>query len=223
LYEGNDDENLQSEWEILLGMFDPSDEGVGSSDNKGRANLRNDIEIDLKTMREKTIAYHQLKDFSLYLKDKPNLTAAYRKFLVSCVYFLWCLHVLHMIIPHTNLILQLRYSREATANRAPGQPLVFTAPGRFESAPVGYFNVEVAAIAGRGRGDNDDDNDDDDNDNDDNDDNDDDDNDDGNQKPSDGGIILVPRAERRRDHRGMASVTTTIGNRKRKATGGPAV
>jgi len=126
-----------------------------------------------------------------------------------------------MIISHTILILQLRYSREATANRAPGQPLIFTAPGRFESAPGGYFNVEVAAAAGRGRGDDDDD------DNgyvDDDDDDDDDDNDDGNQKPSGGGIILVPRAERRRDHRGMASVTTTIGNRKRKATvGGPAV
>ncbi len=121
-----------------------------------------------------------------------------------------------MIISHTILILQLRYSREATANRAPGQPLVFTAPGRFESAPVGYFNMEVAAAAGRGRGD------DDDNDNDDSDD-DDDDNKAGNQKPSGGGIILVPRAERRRNHRGMASVTTTIGERKRKATGGPAV
>ena len=126
-----------------------------------------------------------------------------------------------MIISHTNLILQLRYSREATANRAPGQPLIFTAPGRFESAPVGYFNVEVAAAAGRGRGDDDDDEDDN---NDDNDDDGGDDNDDGNQKPSGGGIILVPRAERRRDHRGMASVTTMIGNRKRNATdGGPAV
>ena len=183
-----------------------------------------------------------------------------------------------MILSHTILILQLRYSREATANRAPGQPLVFTAPGRFESAPVGYFNMEVAAAAGRGRGDNDDDDDDggyakrreyrkqkgkriklgpiklvrgggwcdncnaatdgpvvevaaaagrgkgdDNDDDDDNSDDDDDDNDAGNQKPSGGGIILVPRAERRRDHRGMASVTTTIGERKRKATGGPAV
>jgi len=93
-----------------------------------------------------------------------------------------------MIISHTILILQLGYSHEATANRAPGQPLIFTAPGRFESAPGGYFNVEVAAAAGRGRGD-DDDYDDDDDDDDDNTDN-------GNQKTSGGGIILVPRAER---------------------------
>ena len=94
LYERDDDENRQSEWESLLGMFDPGNEDVGSSNNEGRANLRDDIKIDSKTMREKTIAYHQLKAFSLYLDDKPNLTAAYRKFLVSCVYFLWCLHVL---------------------------------------------------------------------------------------------------------------------------------
>ena len=110
------------------------------------------------------------------------------------------------------------YSCEASANRAPGQPLVFTAPGRFES-PGGYFNVEVAAAAGGGGGDdNDDDDDDDDNDDDDDDD---DDNNNGKQKPSGGGIILVPRAERRRDNRGMASVTTLIGDRKRKATDGP--
>ena len=94
LYERNDDENRQSEWRDLLGMFDPDDEDIGSSDNEGQANLRDDIEIDSKVMKERIIAYHQLKAFSLYLEDKPNLTAAYRKFLVSCVYFQWYLHVL---------------------------------------------------------------------------------------------------------------------------------
>ena len=94
LYERDDDESRQSEWESLLDMFYPDDEDMGSSDNEGQANLRDDLEIESKTMREKTIAYHQLKAFSLYLEDMPNLTAAYRKFLVSCVYFLWCLHVL---------------------------------------------------------------------------------------------------------------------------------
>ena len=110
----------------------------------------------------------------------------------------------------------MHYSREATAGRTPGQPMVFTASGRFESAPV-VEDMEVTTAAGGGDDDDDDDNDDDDDD----DDNDDDDyNDDGKQKPSGGGIILVPRAEHRSDHRGMASVTTTIGDRKRKATGG---
>ena len=94
LYERDDDENRQSEWRDLLDMFDPDDEDMESSDNEGQANLRDDIEIDSKVTKERIIAYHQLKAFSLYLEDKPNLTAAYRKFLVSCVYFLWCLHVL---------------------------------------------------------------------------------------------------------------------------------
>ncbi len=59
------------------------------------------------------------------------------------------------------------YSREATANRVPGLPIIFTASGRFESAPV-VENVEVAAAAGGGGDDddNDDDNDDDDDDDD---------------------------------------------------------
>jgi hypothetical protein len=78
--------------------------------------------------------------------------------------------------------------------------------------------VEVAAAA-RGVGGDDNDNDD----NNDDDDNDDEDGDNkGKQKPSGGGVILVPRAERQRDHRGMARVTTIIGgDRKRKATGEP--
>jgi hypothetical protein len=49
----------------------------------------------------------------------------------------------------------VHYSREATANRAPGQPLMFTAPGNFESAPA-VENMEVAAAAGSGGGDSDD-------------------------------------------------------------------
>ena len=45
----------------------------------------------------------------------------------------------------------MHYSREATANRAPGQPMVFTAPGRFESAPV-VENIDVAPATGGGGG-----------------------------------------------------------------------
>ena len=45
----------------------------------------------------------------------------------------------------------MHYSREATANRAPGQPLMFTASGKFESAPA-VENMEIAAAAGSGGG-----------------------------------------------------------------------
>ena len=107
------------------------------------------------------------------------------------------------------------YSREATANRVPGQPLILTASGRLVSTLV-LENVEVAAASGGGGGDDDNDNDDDDNDDDDEDGD-----DEGKQKPSGRGIMLVPRAERHSDPRGMARVTTIIGDRKRKATGEP--
>jgi hypothetical protein len=50
----------------------------------------------------------------------------------------------------------VHYSREATAKRAPGQPLILTALGRFESAPV-VENMEVAASTGGGGGHRDDD------------------------------------------------------------------
>ncbi len=97
-----------------------------------------------------------------------------------------------------------------------GHPLVLvpgSLPGRLVSTPV-LENVEVATAAGGVGGDNDD-NDDDDNNNGDGD-------DEGKRKPSGGGVILVPRGELRRNHRGMASVTTIIGgDHKRKATGEP--
>jgi hypothetical protein len=34
-------------------------------------------------MRERVISFHQLKAFSLYLKDKPAQSDAYHQFLVS--------------------------------------------------------------------------------------------------------------------------------------------
>ena len=99
------------------------------------------------------------------------------------------------------------YSRETTANRAPGPPLVYTESGIFKSALVAE-NAEVAAAArgggGGGGGDDDDDNDDDDDDDDDD--------------PPGGGIILVPGSERQSDHRGVTSITIIIRSRKRKAT-----
>ena len=39
-------------------------------------------------MRERVIAYDQLKAFSSYLKDRPDLSAAYREYLVSIYSFL---------------------------------------------------------------------------------------------------------------------------------------
>ena len=75
----NDDENRQSEWEDLLKKFDPDDEFVDA----GRNDFADDFEEKAELTRERLIAYHQLKAFSLYLEDKPTELAAYRRFLVS--------------------------------------------------------------------------------------------------------------------------------------------
>jgi hypothetical protein len=51
-------------------------------------------------MREKVIAYDQLKAFSLYLEDKYDLLAAYRKFLVSVYCFVHAYIFVVTIISH---------------------------------------------------------------------------------------------------------------------------
>jgi len=81
-------ENCLIEWKNLLDKFNPDDKDVGSSNYESQAYLRDDIENESKVMRERVIAYDQLKAFSLYLKDKADLSAAYHKFLVSIYSFL---------------------------------------------------------------------------------------------------------------------------------------
>ncbi len=81
-------ENCLIEWKDILDKFDPDEEDIGSSDYEGQAYLRDDTENETKVMRERVIAYDQLKAFSLYLEDKPAQTAAYHEFLVSIYSFL---------------------------------------------------------------------------------------------------------------------------------------
>ena len=90
----DDKENHLREWEEFLDKCDPHGEDIGSSDYEGQADLHKGIKKEAKIMHERVIAHDQIKAFTLFLEDKPYLTAAYHKFLVSCVYFLWCLHVL---------------------------------------------------------------------------------------------------------------------------------
>ena len=80
--------------------IDSNNEDIGSSDYKGQAYLRNDIEDKSKDMHEKVIAYDQLKAFSLYLKDKPAELAAYHKFLVSIYHFMHAYNIVMAIISH---------------------------------------------------------------------------------------------------------------------------
>ena len=94
LHDGPDDENRQSEWRELLQRFDPDDEDIRSSDNEGQSDLRDEIETNSKVMRERVIAYHQLKAFSLFLEDRPALKAGYREFLVSIFFYGACMYYL---------------------------------------------------------------------------------------------------------------------------------
>jgi hypothetical protein len=64
----NDGGNRQTDWSDLLEKFYPEDEDIGSNDYKGQANLCDDFDNKSKDMREKVIAYDQLKAFSLYLE-----------------------------------------------------------------------------------------------------------------------------------------------------------
>jgi hypothetical protein len=79
LYETTYDENLQSQWGDLLEKFYPEDEFIDAD----RYDVDDDPEEQADLTRERLIALHQLKAFSVYIKDKPALSATYHEFLVS--------------------------------------------------------------------------------------------------------------------------------------------
>jgi hypothetical protein len=79
LYETTYDENLQSKWGDLLEKFYPEDEFIDAD----RYDVDDDSEEQAELTRKRLIALHQLKAFSVYIKDKPALSAAYHEFLVS--------------------------------------------------------------------------------------------------------------------------------------------
>jgi hypothetical protein len=77
------EENRLSEWKAILKKIYPDDSEVGSSNHEGEIEHLDAVENDSKVMRERVISFHQLKAFSLYLKDKPAQSDAYHQFLVS--------------------------------------------------------------------------------------------------------------------------------------------
>jgi hypothetical protein len=85
-------ENRRAEWENLVEKWDPNSEDINVNDYKQQAYLRDEIEDESKDMRDKVIAYDQLKAYSLYLEHKPVELAAYHKFLVSICFL--CMHVI---------------------------------------------------------------------------------------------------------------------------------
>ncbi len=86
------DENRQAEWENLVEKWDPDSEDLDVNDYERQFSLCDEFEDKSKDMRNKVIAYDQLKAYSLYLEHKPVELAAYRKFLVSICFL--CMHVI---------------------------------------------------------------------------------------------------------------------------------
>ena len=83
------EENRLSKWEAILEKFNPDDEEVGSSDHEGKIDRRDSFENNSKVMKERVIAHHQLKAFSLFIRGQPaQVVEAYHQFLVSIFSFL---------------------------------------------------------------------------------------------------------------------------------------
>ena len=83
------EENRLSEWEAILEKFNPDDEEVGSSDHEGEIDHHDSFENNSKVMKERVIAHHQLKAFSLFIRGQPaQVVEAYHQFLVSIFSFL---------------------------------------------------------------------------------------------------------------------------------------
>ena len=110
MYENNDNEIRQFEWADLLAKFNPDDGDIGSSVIEGRYDFDDDSEENSELTCKRLIAYHQLEAYSLYLKDKPTESAAYRKFLVSVFYCVLAYIIAMIIISHYHYAgaLQLR-------------------------------------------------------------------------------------------------------------------
>ena len=85
------EENRLSEWENILKRFYPDEEEVGSTNHEGKIDRLDATENNLKVMKEKVIAHHQLKAFSSYIRGQPaQVVEAYHQFLVSIFSFLAC-------------------------------------------------------------------------------------------------------------------------------------
>ncbi len=77
------DENRRIDWEALIKKCNSDNEEIDIDDYEQQIALRNDFEDRSDDVRDKLIAYDQLRAWALYVEHKPDEMAAYRKFLVS--------------------------------------------------------------------------------------------------------------------------------------------
>ena len=81
------DENRRIDWEALIEKCNSDNEEIDIDNYERQIALRNDFEDRSDDVRDKLIAYDQLRAWALYVEHKPVEMAAYRKFLVS-IFFL---------------------------------------------------------------------------------------------------------------------------------------
>jgi hypothetical protein len=77
------DENCRIDWEALIEKCNSDDEEIDIDGYKRQIALRNDFEDRSDDVRDKLIAYDQLRAWALYVEHKPVEMAAYCKFLVG--------------------------------------------------------------------------------------------------------------------------------------------
>ena len=90
VFDKNGDDDCRTEWVDLVDKCNSNNEDIDISDYKRQFSLQDEFEDKSKDMRDKIIAYDQLRAYSLYVEHKPAELAAYRKFLVSICFL--CIH-----------------------------------------------------------------------------------------------------------------------------------
>ncbi len=81
------DENRLIDWKSLIEKCNSDNEEIDIDDYERQIALRNEFEDRSDDVRDKLIAYDQLRAWALYVEHKPVEMDAYRKFLVSIFFF----------------------------------------------------------------------------------------------------------------------------------------
>ncbi len=94
------DDDRRTEWVELVDKCNSDNEDIDISDYERQFSLQEEFEDKSKDMRDKLIAYDQLRAYSLYVEHKPAELAAYRKFLVSICFLCMHCNILMTIVSH---------------------------------------------------------------------------------------------------------------------------
>jgi hypothetical protein len=94
------DDNRRADWEDLIDKCNSDDEEINIDDYERQIALRNDFENRSDDVRDKLIAYDQLRAWALYVEHKPVEMAAYCKFLVSICFLCMQCNIVMTIVSH---------------------------------------------------------------------------------------------------------------------------